>query len=73
VRAARVDVELLSFRRHHQVHVFHRDRADEHVLAHHQRADVAGAVPEAHFERADVGHDVRRAIGQDDFPFPERQ
>jgi hypothetical protein len=47
----------VGFRRHHQVQVFHRDGADQHLIAHHQRADETRAVLEAHFERADVRHD----------------
>jgi hypothetical protein len=64
VRAARVDLELARGGDDHQVQVFHRDRADQHPVPHHQRADEAGAVLEADLERADVGHELLRAVGE---------
>ena len=64
VGAARVDVQLARLGNHHQVHVFHRDGAEQDLIAHHQGAEEAGAVLEAHFHRTDVRHDLLRPVGQ---------
>lgn len=34
-----------------EIHVFHRHGAEQHFVAEHQRADVAEALLERHFER----------------------
>jgi hypothetical protein len=38
------------------------------LIAHRQGADEAHAVLEADFERADIGHDLLRPVGQQDLP-----
>ena len=46
-----------------QIHVRERQRAQEHLVAHHQGATEAHPVLEAHLHRTDVGHRASAAIG----------
>jgi hypothetical protein len=57
-------LQLVRAGKDHQIQVFQGDCAQDHRITHHQRADEAGAVLEADFERADIGHDLPRAVGQ---------
>jgi len=69
VRAAGIDFQGSRAGNHHQVHVFHRNRPDEDLIAHHQRPGKADAILEADLDRADVGDLPDRPIGQRDFLF----
>ncbi|HZO03275.1 MAG TPA: hypothetical protein VFB93_18940 [Burkholderiales bacterium] len=71
MRAAGIDLELAREWKDDEVHVFHGDRADEHFAAHYHGANEAAAVLEADLERADVGHPLLRAVGQQHFALAE--
>jgi hypothetical protein len=54
-------------RQHHQVQVFHRDGANHHLIADHQRTGEPGPVLEAHLERTDIRHHLDGAVGEHHF------
>ena len=57
---------------HHQIHVLHRDCADQDLIAHHQCAGKSHAVLESNFDGTDVCDELRRSVGQRDFLFGNR-
>jgi hypothetical protein len=54
IRARGIDRDLAPAGRYHQVHVFHGHGAQQHLIAQHQRADIAEPLPEADADRSHV-------------------
>ena len=57
--------------RYHEVHVFHRHRAEQGFVAQHERAGEAATVAEMHFDRADVSAEMPDSVRRGDFAFFE--
>src|ERR1041385_853413 len=62
VRTGRVYIERSSLRDNYEVHVFHRDRSEQHLVTHNQGTDKANAILESQFYRTYVGHEGFRAV-----------
>lgn len=52
---------------HNQIHIFHRDRAQEHFVAHDDGADECRAVFESQVNRTNVRNEPVGTVGQLDF------
>jgi hypothetical protein len=67
VRVERVDHHTALLRDDDEVHVLHRDRAEQHLVAQDHRADKTHAVVELDLHRADIGTEVGFTVGGSHF------
>jgi len=64
IGTSRIDVQRTGFGDDDEIHIFHRNGANQDLVAHHQSAREADAVLESHLDRADVGHAFPGAVGE---------
>ena len=67
VGTGRIDRQLPAAGVHHQVHVLHGNRPQQHLVTDHQRADVAEPLAEGDSHRAYIGHGRGTAVGHRHF------
>ncbi len=68
IRASRIDRDRPSRRGDHQVHVLHRDRAEQNRIADDQGPGETRPVLKLDLDRTDVRNDVRSLIGRGHLP-----
>src|ERR1700722_5193768 len=67
VGALRIGHHALPCRINDEVHIFHWDRAEKHLIAEHERTGPAMSAAELDAHRADIVDDVRGAVRRSDF------
>ena len=62
VRAIRIHIDRARLGRDNEVHVFHRDRAQQNFVPHDDSAAEADTILEMDFQRPDVRNQARATI-----------